>query len=148
MIFGKEVIRFMEQTFAPQQEASAAVQADKEKQKQPSRLPMDVMRSLSGADGGADDPMSGGRRISLADAMQAKMQRAFGLDISGVKFYESQKVEDAGAEALARGDTVSFAPGRADFPKRAGFAWARTQPYRQPSPRGSQGRRAPARQRP
>ena len=129
----KEVVRVMAQTYAPKRQAtSATVYSGKEAKQNSPQVSMDSMRSMRGLEDGYDasaspggdfdDPMGGGRRINLSDAMQAKMQRAFGLDISGVKFYESQKVKDAGANALAQGNQVSFAPGKADFSTRKGQA--------------------------
>jgi|GEM_PF-6803878 len=60
-----------------------------------------------------------GRSIDLDGAIRAKMEHAFG-DLSAVKLYESQAVGDAGAEAIARGNEIAFAPGMADFSTRSG----------------------------
>ncbi len=60
-----------------------------------------------------------GRSIDLDGAMKARMERAFG-DLSAVKFYESPTVGAAGAEAVAQGNEVAFAPGMADFSTRSG----------------------------
>ena len=60
-----------------------------------------------------------GRPFDLDAAMKAKMEHAFG-DLSAVKFYESQAVGDAGAEAIARGNEIAFAPGMANFSTRSG----------------------------
>ena len=60
-----------------------------------------------------------GRSFDLDAAMKAKMENAFG-DLSAVKFYESRAVADAGAEAIARGNEIAFAPGKTDFTTRAG----------------------------
>ena len=60
-----------------------------------------------------------GRSIDLDAAMKAKMEHAFG-DLSGVKLYESPTVGAVGAEAIARGSEIAFAPGMADFSSRAG----------------------------
>ena len=60
-----------------------------------------------------------GRPIDLDGAIRAKMERAFG-DLSAVKFYESQAVGQAGAEAMAQGSEIAFAPGMTDFTSRAG----------------------------
>ena len=60
-----------------------------------------------------------GRSFDLDAAMKAKMENAFG-DLSAVKFYESRAVGEAGAEAIARGNEIAFAPGMADFSTKAG----------------------------
>ena len=51
--------------------------------------------------------------------MKAKMEHAFG-DLSAVRFYESPTVGQAGAEAMAMGNEIAFAPGMADFSTRTG----------------------------
>ena len=56
-----------------------------------------------------------GRRVDLPAAIQSKMENAFGADLSGVKLYESQAVADAGADALAQGSHIAFAPGQLDL---------------------------------
>ena len=60
-----------------------------------------------------------GRPIDLDAAMKARMEHAFG-DLSAVKLYESPIVGQAGAEAMAMGNEIAFAPGMADFSSRAG----------------------------
>ena len=60
-----------------------------------------------------------GRSFDLDAAMKAKMENAFG-DLSAVKLYRSQAVADAGAEAIAQGNEIAFAPGMADFSTKAG----------------------------
>ena len=60
-----------------------------------------------------------GRSFDLDAAMKAKMENAFG-DLSGVKFYESRAVGQAGAEAIAQGNEIAFAPGMANFSTRSG----------------------------
>jgi|GEM_PF-3395465 len=60
-----------------------------------------------------------GRQIDLDGAIKAKMEHAFG-DLSAVKLYESRAVGDAGAEAIARGNEIAFAPGMANFSSRSG----------------------------
>ena len=60
-----------------------------------------------------------GRPIDLDGAMKAKMEHAFG-DLSNLKLYESRAVGDAGAEAIAQGNEIAFAPGMADFSSRSG----------------------------
>ena len=56
-----------------------------------------------------------GRPVDLPAAIQSKMESAFGADLSGVKLYESQAVADAGADALAQGSHIAFAPGQLDL---------------------------------
>ena len=60
-----------------------------------------------------------GQPFDLDAAMKTKMENAFG-DLSAVKFYKSQAVGDAGAEAIAQGNEIAFAPGMADFSTKAG----------------------------
>ena len=60
-----------------------------------------------------------GQPFDLDAAMKGKMENAFG-DLSAVKFYKSQAVRDAGAEAIAQGNEIAFAPGMTDFSTRAG----------------------------
>ena len=63
-----------------------------------------------------------GHRVDLPDAMREKMENAFGADLSAVKVYESQAVEDAGANAVAQGSNIAFAPGMLDFTSYSGQA--------------------------
>ena len=60
-----------------------------------------------------------GQPFGLDAAMKAKMENAFG-DLSAVKFYKSQAVGQAGAEAIAQGNEIAFAPGMANFSTRSG----------------------------
>ena len=60
-----------------------------------------------------------GRSIDLDAAIKAKMEHAFG-DLSAVKFYESPAVGQAGAEAIAQGNEIAFAPCMTDFSTRSG----------------------------
>ena len=75
------------------------------------RPSMDALRS------GAAKPTAEllGHRVDLPDAMRAKMENAFGADLSAVKLYESEAVADAGAEAITQGSDIAFAPGMLDF---------------------------------
>ena len=59
-------------------------------------------------------------RIDLSDTIRAKMEHAFGMDLGAVKLYESASVAEHGAEAVAQGDTIAFAPGKHDFGSRSG----------------------------
>ena len=63
-----------------------------------------------------------GHRVDLPDAMREKMENAFGADLSAVKLYESQAVDDAGANAVAQGSNIAFAPGMLDFTSYSGQA--------------------------
>ena len=56
-----------------------------------------------------------GHRVDLPEAMRARMESSFGADLSAVKLYESQTVADAGANAVAQGNNIAFAPGKLDF---------------------------------
>ena len=60
-----------------------------------------------------------GTPFDLDAAVKARMEHAFG-DLSAVKFYKSRAVGDAGAEAMAQGDEIAFAPGMADFSTKTG----------------------------
>ena len=55
---------------------------------------------------------SSASRVHLPSSVMWKMSHSFGTDFSGVQFYESQKVAEAGARALAFGNQVAFAPGQ------------------------------------
>ena len=70
---------------------------------------------------GAANPAAAqkGTPFDLDAAMKAKMERAFG-DLSSLKLYRSQAVADAGAEAVAQGNEIAFAPGMANFTTRSG----------------------------
>ncbi len=63
-----------------------------------------------------------GQRVDLPDAMREKMENAFGADLSSVKLFKSQAVADAGAEAVAQGSSIAFAPGMLDFSSYGGRA--------------------------
>ncbi len=63
-----------------------------------------------------------GHRVDMPEAMRAKMENAFGADLSAVKLYESRAVSDAGANAVTRGSDVVFAPGMLDFSSFEGQA--------------------------
>ena len=54
--------------------------------------------------------------------MREKMENAFGADLSAVKLYESEAVKDAGANAVAQGSSIAFAPGMLDFSSYGGQA--------------------------
>lgn len=104
------------QTYDTRRRADApARQATKLSREGPS---MDALRS------GAAAPTREmlGSRVDLPEAIQAKMENAFGADLSGVQLYESQAVADAGAEAIAQGGRIAFAPGKLDFVSQSGQA--------------------------
>ena len=63
-----------------------------------------------------------GRPVVLPGAIRAKMEAAFGADLSAVKLYESQAVAVAGANAVAQGSRIAFAPGTLDFASASGPA--------------------------
>ncbi len=71
---------------------------------------------------GADLSSSGasGHPVDLPGAIREKFENAFGADLSAVKFYRSQAVADAGAQAVTMGEKVVFAPGMLDFSSRSG----------------------------
>ena len=63
-----------------------------------------------------------GRQVDLPEVMREKMESAFGTDLSAVKLYESEAVKDAGADAVAQGSNIAFAPGMLDFSSYGGQA--------------------------
>ena len=68
------------------------------------------------------DPGQLGRRVDLPEAMRAKMENAFGADLSAVRLYESEAVGEAGANAVTQGSNIAFAPGMLDFSSFGGQA--------------------------
>ena len=62
------------------------------------------------------------RPVDLPGAIQAKMEASFGADLSAVKLYESQAVAEGGAQAVAQGNRIAFAPGMLDFASTKGQA--------------------------
>ena len=63
-----------------------------------------------------------GHRVDMPVVMREKMEDSFGMDLSGVKLYENRAVADAGAEAVAQGSKIAFAPGKLDFSSLHGQA--------------------------
>ena len=63
-----------------------------------------------------------GHRVDMPEVMREKMEGAFGMDLSAVKLYENRAVGDAGAEAVAQGNKIAFAPGKLDFSSTLGQA--------------------------
>ena len=97
-------------TGAPKAHGSAAEHA----------LPNSVHLAALSAGTAAPTEADKGARVDLPEAMRAKMENAFGADFSGVKLYESQTVADAGAEAVTRGSSIAFAPGKLNLSSRGG----------------------------
>ena len=62
------------------------------------------------------------RPVDLPGAIQAKMEASFGADLSAVKLYESAAVAEHGAQAVAQGNRIAFAPGALDFTSSKGQA--------------------------
>ena len=62
------------------------------------------------------------RPVDLPVAIQAKMEASFGADLSAVKLYESDAVAERGAQAVAQGNRIAFAPGALDFASSKGQA--------------------------
>ena len=56
-----------------------------------------------------------GHQVDMPTVMREKMEDSFGMDLSGVKLYENKAVGEAGAEAVAQGSKIAFAPGKLDF---------------------------------
>ena len=63
-----------------------------------------------------------GHQVDMPVVMREKMEGAFGMDLSSVKLYENRTVGDAGAEAVAQGSRIAFAPGMLDFSSYGGQA--------------------------
>ena len=63
-----------------------------------------------------------GHQVDMPVVMREKMEGAFGMDLSGVKLYENKAVGEAGAEAVAQGSKIAFAPGKLDFSSTHGQA--------------------------
>ena len=63
-----------------------------------------------------------GHQVDMPVVMREKMEGAFGMDLSGVKLYENKAVGKAGAEAVAQGSKIAFAPGKLDFSSIRGQA--------------------------
>lgn len=80
--------------------------------------------SLDALRAGTAQPTSDmlGHKVDLPGQMQAKMESAFGADLSSVQLYESQAVADAGAQAITQGNRIAFAPGQLDFTSMQGQA--------------------------
>ncbi len=71
---------------------------------------------------GYTHPGAAGQQIDLPETMRAKMENAFGADLSAVKIYKSQAVEAVGSQAITQGSDIVFAPGLLDFPSFGGQA--------------------------
>ncbi|MBQ6504267.1 MAG: DUF4157 domain-containing protein [Flexilinea sp.] len=63
-----------------------------------------------------------GHQVDMPVVMREKMEGAFGMDLSDVKLYENRAVGEAGAEAVAKGSNIAFAPGKLDFSSTRGQA--------------------------
>ena len=63
-----------------------------------------------------------GHRVDLPEAVRAKMESSYNMDFSGVRLYESQMVAESGAEAMAQGNEIAFAPGKLDLASESGQA--------------------------
>ena len=63
-----------------------------------------------------------GHQVDMPTVMREKMEDSFGMDLSGVKLYENRAVGEAGAEAVAKGSNIAFAPGKLDFSSTRGQA--------------------------
>ena len=85
-------------------------------------IPNSVRLSMLEAGQAAPTAADKGRRVDMPEAMRAKMDSSFGMDFSGVKLYESETLGQTGAEAMARGNEIAFAPGKLDFASREGTA--------------------------
>ena len=99
---------------APAPKASETPKADNA---QFGAVPMSALRDAM------KSPASmGGRKVDLASAMREKMESAFGMDFSALSVYESPMVAQAGANAVADGSAIAFAPGKFDQSSQGGQA--------------------------
>src|SRR5690348_11044147 len=57
----------------------------------------------------------------LPDDVLARMQQAFGADLSAVRIHEDASAEAAGAQAYTRGTDIHFAPGKYDPSSASGL---------------------------
>lgn len=55
-----------------------------------------------------------GSSKSMPAPVQAKMEGSFGMSLSDVSLFESSMVSQNGAEAVASGNKIAFAPGKLD----------------------------------
>ena len=62
-----------------------------------------------------------GASHALPESVQAKMSESFHTDFSDVRLFESPIVSDNGAEAVASGKNIAFAPGQMDFTSSKGL---------------------------
>ena len=58
---------------------------------------------------------------AMPEPVQAKMEESFGADFSGVRLFESPVVSDNGAQAVASGKNIAFAPGQLDLNSSKGL---------------------------
>ena len=63
-----------------------------------------------------------GHQVDMPTVMREKMEDSFGMDLTAVKLYENKAVGKAGAEAVAQGSNIAFAPGKLDFSSTHGQA--------------------------
>ena len=63
-----------------------------------------------------------GHQVDMPTVMREKMEDSFGMDLTAVKLYENKAVGEAGAEAVAQGSNIAFAPGKLDFSSTHGQA--------------------------
>ncbi|MBQ9346129.1 MAG: DUF4157 domain-containing protein [Oscillibacter sp.] len=87
-----------------------------------SAIPNSVRLAMLEAGQTAPTAADKGHRVDLPEAMRAKMESSFGMDFSAVKLYESEMLGQTGAEAMAQGNEIAFAPGKLDFSSMEGQA--------------------------
>lgn len=90
-------------------------------------LPSATRSAKAGSDTAAAPAMSNsdllsalGSSKSMPAPVQAKMERSFGMGLSDVSLYESPLVSQNGAEAVASGSRIAFAPGKLNFSSTSG----------------------------
>jgi hypothetical protein len=78
-----------------------------------------LMRAFRGApseDGSVPDEQlsASGSGVAMPAPVQAKMEKAFGANLSAVRIHEGPQAESIGAAAYTRGTDIHFAPGQYD----------------------------------
>ena len=92
---------------------------------QPAKRPAGAGGGVPGGPIAQTPPPAGAgnaRPVDLPGAIKAKMEASSGAELTAVKLYESEAVAEGGAQAVARGNRIAFAPGALDFASAKGQA--------------------------
>lgn len=87
--------------------AKKAKKPEQRKQLQPQQNPLTTIPEHI-------DLRSSGRNLQLPEVLRERVQSQFGFDPSSISIKESPQVADMGANAMAQGNIISFAPGSYD----------------------------------